>query len=77
GMATWRAWRGGVLPGDMALFGAGFFLYWIVVNQFESYNSFWTGVYVHNLVVGGLVTHYWRWQRDARAGDHLAERSGR
>lgn len=70
GFATWRAWRGGVLPGDMALFGAGFFVYWMVVNQFESYNSFWTGVYVHNLVVGGLITHYWRWQRVGR------ERSG-
>ncbi|MBY5930377.1 O-antigen ligase family protein [Halomonas sp. DP8Y7-3] len=62
GLATWRSWRAGVLPGDMALFGFGFFVYWIIVNQFESYNSFWTGVYVHNLVVGGLVTHYWRLQ---------------
>lgn len=61
GRATWLAWRGGVLPGDMALFGAVFFVYWVIVNQFESYNSFWTGVYVHNLVLGGLVTHYWRW----------------
>lgn len=62
GRGTWLAWRGGVLPGDMALFGAAFFVYWVVVNQFESYNSFWTGVYVHNLVLGGLVTHYWHWQ---------------
>lgn len=62
GLATWRAWRAGALPGDLALFGGGFFIYWMVVNQFESYNSFWTGVYVHNLVVGGLITHYWRWQ---------------
>ncbi|WP_227370543.1 O-antigen ligase family protein [Halomonas sp. M20] len=61
GRATWLAWRGGVMPGDMALFGAAFFVYWMIVNQFESYNSFWTGVYVHNLVVGGLVTQYWRW----------------
>ncbi|GAB2796802.1 hypothetical protein GCM10027040_24170 [Halomonas shantousis] len=62
GRATWLAWRGGVMPGDMALFGAAFFVFWVIVNQFESYNSFWTGVYVHNLVLGGLVTHYWRWQ---------------
>lgn len=62
GRGTWLAWRGGVLPGDMALFGAVFFAYWVIVNQFESYNSFWTGVYVHNLILGGLVTHYWRWQ---------------
>ncbi|MFG6158392.1 O-antigen ligase family protein [Halomonas sp. 1390] len=62
GMGTWRAWRGGTMPSDVALFGAAFFVYWVVVNQFESYNSFGTGVYVHNLVVGGLVTHIWRWQ---------------
>lgn len=59
--ATWRAWRGGVLPNDMALFSICFFVYWMLVNQLESYMSFWTGVYVFNLVVGGLVTHYWRW----------------
>ncbi|MCG7598279.1 O-antigen ligase family protein [Halomonas sp. McH1-25] len=62
GRGTWLAWRGGVMPNDMALFGVSFFIYWVIVNQFESYNSFWTGVFVHNLVVGGLVTHYWRWQ---------------
>jgi len=62
GMGTWHAWRGGMMPNDVALFGAAFFIYWMVVNQFESYNSFGTGVYVHNLVVGGLVTHIWRWQ---------------
>lgn len=59
--ATWRAWRGGVLPNDMALFSICFFVYWMMVNQLESYMSFWTGVYVFNLVVGGLITHYWRW----------------
>ncbi|WP_442488331.1 O-antigen ligase family protein [Halomonas litopenaei] len=62
GRATWKAWRGGAMPNDIALFGATFFVYWVIVNQFESYNSFWTGVYVHNLVVGGLVTHYWAYR---------------
>lgn len=62
GRATWLAWRGGVLPSDIALFGMAFFIYWMIANQFESYNSFWTGVYVHNIILGGLVTHYWRWQ---------------
>ncbi|EPC04110.1 hypothetical protein L861_02025 [Litchfieldella anticariensis FP35 = DSM 16096] len=64
GWGTWRAWRGGVMPGDMALFGFSFFIFWVVVNQFEAYLSFWSGVYVHNLIVGGLVTHIWRWQRE-------------
>ncbi|RXE48159.1 O-antigen ligase family protein [Chromohalobacter israelensis] len=65
GRGTWLAWRAGVMPGDMALFGMSFFVYWMIVNQFESYNSFWTGVYVHNLIVGGLVTHIWRWQLES------------
>ncbi|WP_277810934.1 O-antigen ligase family protein [Chromohalobacter canadensis] len=65
GRGTWLAWRTGVMPNDMALFGAAFFVYWMIVNQFESYNSFWTGVYVHNLIVGGLVTHIWRWQLES------------
>lgn len=61
GRATWLAWRGGAMPNDMALFACSFFVYWVIVNQFESYLSFSTGVIVNNLIVGGLVTHYWRW----------------
>ncbi|WP_242457903.1 O-antigen ligase family protein [Halomonas sp. YLGW01] len=62
GRGTWLAWKAGELPGDMALFGASFFAFWITVNQFEAYLSFSSGVYVHNLIVGGLVTHIWRWR---------------
>lgn len=69
GRGTWLAWRGGVMPNDMALFSFSFFIYWVIVNQFESYLSFWTGVFVHNLVVGGLVTHYWRWQLTPKRDD--------
>ena len=60
GHGTFQAWRCGVIPRDMALFGSTFFIYWIIINQFESYNSFGTGVYVHNIVLAGLVTHIWR-----------------
>ncbi|MDI5891859.1 O-antigen ligase family protein [Halomonas rhizosphaerae] len=62
GLGTWQAWRAGIMPGDMALFGAGFFVFYAIVSQFESYGTFWTGAYVQNLVAGGLVTHIWRWQ---------------
>ncbi|MDN3522075.1 O-antigen ligase family protein [Halomonas ramblicola] len=62
GLGTWQAWRAAVMPGDMALFGAGFFVFYAIVSQFESYGTFWTGAYVQNLVAGGLVTHIWRWQ---------------
>ncbi|WP_043532532.1 O-antigen ligase family protein [Litchfieldella xinjiangensis] len=59
---TWLAWRAGVMPDDVALFGVGFFVFWCIVNMFESFLFFWSGVYLYNLVMGGLVTHIWRWQ---------------
>lgn len=68
GLGAWRAWRGGVMPGDMALFGLGFFVFFVVINQFESYLSFWTGTFLFNLVLGGLVTHIWRWQVECGRG---------
>ena len=60
--ACWRAWRGQILPGDFALFGVGFLIYWLVVNIFESYIIFWTGVFTLNIVLGGFYTHYWQWR---------------
>ncbi|MFD2665081.1 O-antigen ligase family protein [Halomonas halophila] len=62
---TWLAWRGGVMPGDMALFGFGFFVFFMIANLFESYLAFWSGGYVFTLVMGGLVTHIWHWQRSS------------
>ncbi|TDR57266.1 O-antigen ligase [Halomonas ventosae] len=62
GIGTWKAWRGGTMPDDMALFGLAFFVFYFIVGQFESYSFFWTGSYLQNLVLGGLVTHIWRWQ---------------
>lgn len=62
GRGTWLAWKGGVIPNDLALFAVAFFAYWLVINQFESYSSVSSGVYVQNLVLGGLVTHIWHWQ---------------
>ncbi|WP_298845620.1 O-antigen ligase family protein [uncultured Salinicola sp.] len=66
GTITWRAWSRGDMPNDVALFAVAFFCYWLIVNQFESYLSFWTGIYVHNLIVAGLVTLYWRSPGDPR-----------
>lgn len=56
---TWRAWQRGSMPGEMALFGYAFFLFWMIVNSFESFMFFWTGVYLFNVIMGGLVTHIW------------------
>ncbi|MCE0733808.1 O-antigen ligase family protein [Halomonas sp. G15] len=56
---TWRAWRNGYMPGNMALFGYSFFIFWLVVNSFESFIFYWTGIHLFSLVMGGLVTHIW------------------
>jgi O-antigen ligase len=35
-----------------------FVIYWLIMNNFESYNSFWTGVFVHNFVCGCIYSRY-------------------
>ncbi|MEQ5767647.1 O-antigen ligase family protein [Halomonas sp. H33-56] len=56
---VYKSWRKRYISGDIAAFGLIFLVYWIFINQFESYLSFWTGVYVHNLIFGGFVSIYW------------------
>ncbi|MGQ7247156.1 O-antigen ligase family protein [Halomonas sp. V046] len=62
GVGTWRSWRAGVMPTDMMVFGYMFCVFYVIVSQFESYGFFWTGSYIQNLILGGVVTHIWRWQ---------------
>ncbi|MDY0360077.1 MAG: O-antigen ligase family protein [Desulforegulaceae bacterium] len=38
--------------------GFCFVVYWIVINNFESFNSFWTGVFAHNIFLGALYSRY-------------------
>jgi hypothetical protein len=35
-----------------------FISYWIVINNFEAFNTFWTGVFVLNTVCGCIYTKY-------------------
>ncbi|QJQ99312.1 O-antigen ligase family protein [Halomonas sp. PGE1] len=77
GIGTWRAWRAGLMPSDIAMFGAGFFIFFVLANQFESYLSFWTGSFLFNMVMGGLVTHIWRWQAETGQGVFRLLRRGR
>ncbi|MGE4518894.1 MAG: O-antigen ligase family protein [Desulfobacteraceae bacterium] len=35
-----------------------FVVYWMIMNNFESYNSFWTGVFVHNFVCGCIYSRH-------------------
>lgn len=53
GLGTWKAWWAGGMPSDIAVFGIGLFIFFVLANQFESYLSFWTGSFIFNLVMGG------------------------
>lgn len=56
----WAAWRRGDMPLDVCLFGFCFVFYFLIVNNFESYFSFWTGGLAFNLIMAGLVSLAWR-----------------
>ncbi|GHC29825.1 hypothetical protein GCM10010082_24730 [Kushneria pakistanensis] len=55
--ATWRSWRRGDMPIDVAIFLGLFFVFWCVVNLFESYMAYQTGVYLIG-AVGGMAYTY-------------------
>ena len=65
-----RAWKNGNMPGDFLIFFLVFFVFWTIVNLFESYMFYWTGVYVFNLVMAALLSFIWadrqRLEKDER-----------
>ncbi|MBU1170759.1 MAG: O-antigen ligase family protein [Proteobacteria bacterium] len=40
------------------LLSVGFVTYWQVINCFENFSGFWTGVFCHNLILGCIYAHY-------------------
>lgn len=57
---AWFAWKRGDMPGDVLLFLYAFLCFWSVVNLFESYLIFWTGVFLFNIVLAGGLAHIWK-----------------
>ena len=57
---SWFAWKRGDMPGDVLLFLYAFLCFWSVINLFESYLIFWTGVFLFNVVMAGCLTHIWK-----------------
>jgi len=51
-----KAYKAKVLPLSTFLFGISFFIYWIIVNSFESYMLFSTGKYAFTIVCAGLIS---------------------
>jgi O-antigen ligase len=60
GRDCWLTWRARLMPTDVLVFGFCFFVFWVIVNNFESYMSFGTGTFVFNIILGGLITLCWR-----------------
>lgn len=54
-----QLWKRKLIPTDFAIFYGLFFIYWAVVNVFESFLIFSTGVYLFNMVFAGLLTQIW------------------
>ncbi len=70
GHSAWAAWRAHLLPTEVLLFGFSFFIYWLVVNLFESYFNYSTGTYTTALVAGSLYGYrIRRLQSEANSGD--------
>lgn len=40
------------------IFCIAFVTYWMIINNFESFNSFWTGVFMHNIFMACLLSKY-------------------
>lgn len=60
GRGVLLAWKKDLIPTDIMAFSVAFFIFWVIVNQFESYSSFSSGIFVFNVVLAGVVTHVWR-----------------
>ena len=57
-IAVGLAYRRGTMPGDAALFGLGFAIYWVIANLFESYYLYSSGQYIVTIVFGFLYSFH-------------------
>ena len=57
-IAIGLAYRRGTMPGDAALFGLGFVVYWAIASLFESYYLYSSGQYIVTVVFGFLYSFH-------------------
>lgn len=67
GTAAWTSWKRRLMPTDIAVFLALFFIFWTVVNAFESYVSYSTGIYLVG-AIGAIAYTYRMSERLDRLG---------
>ena len=68
-LVAWRtavAWYQGRIPADVFLFSCAFFSFWVVVNIFESYIMYTSGVFLNALIGGFVYSWYLRGQHVSR-----------
>lgn len=59
-VACTKIWNRKQLPTDVYLFFLVFSVFWLIVNMFESFLFYASGLFVFTLVVGGIVSQIWR-----------------
>lgn len=70
------AWRKGWMPTDAFVFAWAFFVFWLVVNAFESYITYPSGFFLNSVVGGFVYAFYLRGERwPTRAGEAAAPKS--
>lgn len=50
------SWKKDIINHDVGILSLCFIVYWLFINNFESYMSFNTGVFMLGLILGGLMT---------------------
>lgn len=65
--AVWRAHGSQTLAPGMMQFFTAFMAYWLLVNAFESYMYFSSGIFIFGLVAGGVLSCLWRAEYSAAA----------
>ncbi|MGM8850980.1 O-antigen ligase family protein [Salinicola halophyticus] len=75
GTAAWTSWKRRLMPTDIAIFLALFFLFWAVVNAFESYVSYSTGIYLVGAIGAIAYTYRMRERLDRLESSSAASRS--
>ncbi|QIB65404.1 O-antigen ligase family protein [Kineobactrum salinum] len=53
-----QSWRAGGMPEPVFLFIAGFIVYWLVINAFESFMLYSSGRYLLNLILAGALVYH-------------------
>jgi len=61
-----KAYKQGKVKIEFVEFIAAFLVFWSVMNLFESYYNFWTGVLMFNIVMAGVLTMVWSDYPDAK-----------